>query len=114
MRCPLVPYQGFLHEVVFLWVLHLVYAIKNREQRSNPVATSAQLMKEGDINLIVSPEGTRSYAEKWKSGFYYIAKEAGVDISLGLQLITKQTGGDCQVAFTNNFGGDESRIDRIL
>ena len=40
-------------------------------------------MKEGDINLIVSPEGTRSYAEKWKSGFYYIAKEAGVDISLG-------------------------------
>ena len=41
------------------------------------------LMKEGDINLIVSPEGTRSYAEKWKSGFYYIAKDAGVDISFG-------------------------------
>jgi 1-acyl-sn-glycerol-3-phosphate acyltransferase len=55
----------------------------NREQRSNLVATSAKLMKEGDINLIVSPEGTRSYTEKWKSGFYYIAKEAGVDISLG-------------------------------
>lgn len=55
----------------------------NREQRSNLVATSAQLMKEQDINLIISPEGTRSYAEKWKSGFYFIAKEAGVDISLG-------------------------------
>lgn len=55
----------------------------NREQRSNLVATSAQLMKEQDINLIISPEGTRSYTEKWKSGFYYIAKEAGVDISLG-------------------------------
>jgi len=55
----------------------------NREQRSNLVATSAQLMQEQDINLIISPEGTRSYTEKWKSGFYYIAKEAGVDISLG-------------------------------
>ena len=55
----------------------------NSAQRSNLVATSAQLMKERDINLIISPEGTRSYAEKWKSGFYYIAKEAGVDISLG-------------------------------
>jgi 1-acyl-sn-glycerol-3-phosphate acyltransferase len=55
----------------------------NREQRSNLVATSAKLMKEQDINLIISPEGTRSYTDKWKSGFYYIAKEAGVDISLG-------------------------------
>jgi 1-acyl-sn-glycerol-3-phosphate acyltransferase len=55
----------------------------NREQRSNLVATSAQLMKEQNINLIISPEGTRSYTEKWKSGFYYIAKEADVDISLG-------------------------------
>jgi 1-acyl-sn-glycerol-3-phosphate acyltransferase len=44
----------------------------NREQRSNLVATSAKLMKEGDINLIVSPEGTRSYTEKCKSLFYYI------------------------------------------
>ena len=55
----------------------------NRAQRSNLVATSAQLMKEQDINLIISPEGTRSFTDKWKSGFYYIAKEAGVDISLG-------------------------------
>tara|TARA_B100000900_G_scaffold329839_1_gene290288 strand:- start:8053 stop:8586 length:534 start_codon:yes stop_codon:yes gene_type:complete len=55
----------------------------NREQRSNLVATSAKLLIENDINLIVSPEGTRSYTEKWKSGFYYIAQEAGVDISLG-------------------------------
>lgn len=55
----------------------------NREQRSNLVETSAQLMREKDINLIISPEGTRSYTEKWKSGFYYIAKEAGVNISLG-------------------------------
>jgi 1-acyl-sn-glycerol-3-phosphate acyltransferase len=55
----------------------------NREQRSNLVATSAELLKKGEINIIISPEGTRSYAEQWKSGFFYIAQEAGVDISLG-------------------------------
>jgi 1-acyl-sn-glycerol-3-phosphate acyltransferase len=32
--------------------------------------------------LLVAPEGTRKRAEKWKSGFYRIAQEAGVPILL--------------------------------
>lgn len=55
----------------------------NRSQRNNLVDVSAQLMNSGKINLIISPEGTRSRTDKWKSGFYYIAKKANVDISLG-------------------------------
>ncbi|MDA8566677.1 1-acyl-sn-glycerol-3-phosphate acyltransferase [Schleiferiaceae bacterium] len=55
----------------------------NRSQRNNLVDVSAQLMISGKINLIISPEGTRSRTDKWKSGFYYIAKKANVDISLG-------------------------------
>ena len=54
----------------------------NRAQRSNLVATSAQLMKERDINLIISPEGTRSYTEKWKSGFLRITAAADCQIVL--------------------------------
>jgi|GEM_PF-83298 len=30
--------------------------------------------------IAITPEGTRSYVEKWKSGFYYIAKAAKVPI----------------------------------
>ncbi|MAZ96369.1 MAG: glycerol acyltransferase [Flavobacteriales bacterium] len=55
----------------------------NRSQRNNLVELSTKLMRERKINLIISPEGTRRRTDKWKSGFYYIAKEAGVDISLG-------------------------------
>ena len=32
---------------------------------------------------MIAPEGTRKKVDKWKTGFYHIAKDAGVDISLG-------------------------------
>ena len=35
------------------------------------------------VSLTIAPEGTRSYAPYWKSGFYRIAKAAGVPIQLG-------------------------------
>ncbi len=33
--------------------------------------------------LVIAPEGTRSPAERWKTGFYHIARQAGVPIALG-------------------------------
>ncbi len=36
------------------------------------------------VNLAVTPEGTRSLNDKWKTGFLYIAYGAGVPIQLGL------------------------------
>ena len=36
------------------------------------------------VNLAVTPEGTRSYTEKWKTGFLYIAYGANVPIQLGV------------------------------
>ena len=33
-----------------------------------------------EFRLGLSPEGTRKKVEKWKTGFYYIAKGAGVPI----------------------------------
>jgi 1-acyl-sn-glycerol-3-phosphate acyltransferase len=35
------------------------------------------------LYLTITPEGTRSYTPYWKSGFYRIAKAAGVPIQLG-------------------------------
>jgi len=43
-----------------------------------------RIMQEHErIFIIVTPEGTRSYAPKWRTGFYYIAKNAHVPILLG-------------------------------
>lgn len=54
----------------------------DRGQSSNLVAASAQAIREaqGDFALVVPPEGTRSKTRHWKTGFYWIAVEAGVPI----------------------------------
>ena len=45
---------------------------------------AANVIKERErITLIICPEGTRKRVERWKRGFYQIAMEAGVPISLG-------------------------------
>ena len=54
----------------------------NREQSTNLVAASARAIRDamGQLQLVVPPEGTRSKVRYWKTGFYYIALEAGVPI----------------------------------
>lgn len=56
----------------------------NREQSTNLVVASAQAIRaaDGPLQLIVPPEGTRSKTRYWKTGFYYIAREAQVPIVL--------------------------------
>lgn len=56
----------------------------NRSQSTNLVAASAQALREaeGSVHLVIPPEGTRSQTRHWKTGFYWIAHEAGVPIVL--------------------------------
>lgn len=43
-----------------------------------------QMLKDSDeLVVMVTPEGTRKHAPKWKSGFYHIALGAGVPILVG-------------------------------
>lgn len=53
----------------------------NRSSNKNQVQEIARIFKEKDeFRLAMSPEGTREKVEKWRTGFYYIAKEAQVPI----------------------------------
>lgn len=36
-----------------------------------------------ELAIAIAPEGTRAYTDHWKSGFYYIAKGAGVPLAFG-------------------------------
>ncbi|MDR3273433.1 MAG: 1-acyl-sn-glycerol-3-phosphate acyltransferase [Flavobacteriaceae bacterium] len=55
----------------------------DRSRHTNLVEYTAELIKNSEsMALINTPEGTRSWSDKWKKGFYYIAKEAGVPIAL--------------------------------
>ena len=52
-----------------------------RGENSNNVKTIANIFEKNDLfRLALSPEGTRKKVEVWKTGFYYIAKEANVPI----------------------------------
>ena len=55
----------------------------DRSKTNDTVKATAQLFKERDkFRLSLSPEGTRKKVEKWKTGFYFIAKSANVPIVL--------------------------------
>ncbi len=54
----------------------------DRSQSNNLVAASARALRDADaaLQLVVPPEGTRAKTRQWKTGFYWIAREAGVPI----------------------------------
>lgn len=55
----------------------------DRTKNNNFVSACADLIQRSEkIHLTLAPEGTRKKVGKWKTGFYYIAEEAGVPIVL--------------------------------
>lgn len=53
----------------------------NRFSNENKVEAIAKIFKqEEEFRMTMAPEGTRQKAEAWRTGFYYIAKEAGIPI----------------------------------
>lgn len=53
----------------------------NRGKNENKVQAIAKVFQQQEVfRLAIAPEGTRKKVESWKTGFYYIAKEANVPI----------------------------------
>lgn len=53
----------------------------DRSKSNNLVDAIVQVFNEKDqFRLALSPEGTRKKVDKWKTGFYYIAKGANVPV----------------------------------
>ena len=60
-------------------------------QGVNMVATMTHMLNESSkLLLLIAPEGTRSYAKRWKTGFYRIAASAQVPIILGYMNYAKK------------------------
>jgi 1-acyl-sn-glycerol-3-phosphate acyltransferase len=58
-------------------------ARKEGEHRPSMVQAMADLFKQHkELIMLVTPEGTRSLRTEWKTGFYHVAKLAGVPIAL--------------------------------
>ena len=56
----------------------------DRRSSSSTVSRIADVFRDQErMYLAISPEGTRRAVEHWRSGFYHIARAAGVPIGLG-------------------------------
>ena len=77
------------------WLLRRLGGIPVRRDRSNNlVQQMAQAFAERDeLALVIPAEGTRSYVAHWKSGFYHIAREAGVPIVMSYLDFSRKRGG---------------------
>ncbi|MFB6352093.1 MAG: 1-acyl-sn-glycerol-3-phosphate acyltransferase, partial [Bradymonadaceae bacterium] len=56
----------------------------DRRKSQGAVQQLAETLRRADrMALVIAPEGTRSRSDRWKSGFYHIAREADVPIVMG-------------------------------
>lgn len=56
----------------------------NRRERTGFIDAMTTLFRRNEeFRLAIAPEGTRGRAPHWKSGFYHLARAAGVPLALG-------------------------------
>ena len=77
------------------WVMRATGGLPlDRSRNQGLVAQAVKWFKGSDTFAMgLAPEGTRRYAPGWKSGFYYIALEAGIPIVLGYIDYARKEGG---------------------
>ena len=85
---------------------------KEGEERPSMVQVMADLFTEHEeFVMLVTPEGTRSRQEEWKSGFYHVAKTAGVPIALAFIDYSQKTVGVAKLIHpSDNFEADMQEI----
>jgi 1-acyl-sn-glycerol-3-phosphate acyltransferase len=95
------------------WVMRSVGGIPVvRHKRGNLVNEMAKEFHErSELALVVPAEGTRDWVPHWKSGFYHIARTAGVPIVLGyLDYRRKRGGFGPAIEATGDIPADMDRI----
>lgn len=84
----------------------------DRENPSRVVADIVRQAHAGEVfGLVVTPDGTRSGHTHWKSGFYRIARETGMPVTLGyVDRPTMTTGLGPTIELTGDVKADMDRI----
>lgn len=57
--------------------------VAGKKTQTYTQAMISMLKERDELVMMVTPEGTRSYAPKWKTGFYHIALGAEVPVVIG-------------------------------
>jgi 1-acyl-sn-glycerol-3-phosphate acyltransferase len=73
---------------LFRWPLGYLFRwwggipVDRRKNHNFVAATAEAFHREKRMHLVIAPEGTRTKVERFKTGFYHIARTAGVPICL--------------------------------
>ena len=84
----------------------------DRDAPQRVVADVVARLRAGEVfSLVVTPDGTRSGRTHWKSGFYRIARETGMPVTLGyVDRTTMTTGLGPTFELTGDLPRDMNRI----
>lgn len=84
----------------------------DRSDPSRVVAEVVERIHAGEVfSLVVTPDGTRGAHTHWKSGFYRIARETGMPVTLGfVDRDTMATGLGPTVELTGDVSRDMDRV----
>lgn len=84
----------------------------DRANPSSVVKDVVERLNNGEnFGLVVTPDGTRGHHEYWKSGFYRIARETGMPLTLGfVDRTTMTTGLGPTIDLTGNVKADMDRV----
>jgi 1-acyl-sn-glycerol-3-phosphate acyltransferase len=87
----------------------------DRATTKNMVEQAADFFKDRDeLFLVIAPEGTRAWRPRWKTGFYYIAKAAGVPLILAYMDFGKKEVGMGEVFYpTDDVEADFDYIEKF-
>lgn len=94
---------------IFLWLGIIPI---DRSRSSNTVDQVVEAFESTDrLVLIVTPSGTRSKVRRWKTGFYHIARGAGVPLAFAyIDYARKRTGIGGWMTPTGDLDADMMRI----
>lgn len=95
------------------WLLHFFGA--QPVDRKSPTGVIeqavAQIRGRERCWFVLAPEGTRRRVEKWRTGFWHIAKRADVPVCMAwFDYPTRRVGIGPQVTLSDNMGADIARI----
>lgn len=87
----------------------------DRATSKNMVEQAADYFRnKEELFLVIAPEGTRAWKPRWKTGFYYIAKSAGVPIILAYMDFAKKEVGMGEVFYpTDDVSADFKYIEEF-
>jgi 1-acyl-sn-glycerol-3-phosphate acyltransferase len=81
--------------------------VSGKRKQTYTEAMITMLKEKEELVIMVTPEGTRSYAPRWKTGFYHIALGAEVPIVIGYLDYKKKQAGIGPVIYPNGLMSEQ-------